>query len=395
MGIGTERGDPFGGGVPGDPGTQASERGAGGWGFDEGGEFGLSGRSYMEQLLEDLKSQDPNDRHRAALVLAGLERERALAKAQASAAPQYPDDISLNTLAEQAGSAIDPGAKGADVGLTYDQVLNRGQVADEIAHGRSGLKWNPETQEWEKTIGRRLLEVLTTAIGLKAPVDAIMTALEDYNLTEETKEKIVAEIEQDPSPEKAREVTDSLTAADFESGSPGQEQYAKETGTAPVASPATTSDPTTLDFWSSFVKEFANAKKMYQQDDAFKKAQVQPAMQKYRDRLQGVSGEALHQPITWGMGDFRSTFMPKSSQGLAQSVLGSELAETEVMRPNAANLAYLDQLFEVAKTDRSLAQNLAIANIQNPRDKGSWLDTIADIVRIGGDVSDIWESTGR
>ncbi len=54
----------------------------------------------------------------------------------------------------------------------------------------------------------------------------------------------------------------------------------------------------------------------------------------------------------------------------------------------------MDKLWDIASKEASLANQLSIANIQTPAaDKGSWLDTIADIVKLGGSISDVWQST--
>ena len=176
-------------------------------------------------------------------------------------------------------------------------------------------------------------------------------------------------------------------------------------------------DPLSYDFWNNFVDEWMgknskSAKTMYGEDDAFKKSKVEPAIGKYQAALadltnQAQTGTGTFTPTTFGMGDFRSSFVPKSGhltadklKDYAKENLTSSLALTDVMQPNKGSMDYLDQLKALAMFDKEaqlkkygidMGYNTAIDSIQEGNeDKGSWLDIVKDVVQIGDTVGDAW-----
>ena len=176
-------------------------------------------------------------------------------------------------------------------------------------------------------------------------------------------------------------------------------------------------DPLSYDFWNNFVDEWMgkngkSAKTMYSEDDAFKKGKVEPAIGKYQAALadltnQAQTGTGSYTPTTFGMGNFRSSFVPKSGlmtadnlKDYAKEGLTSELALTDVMQPNKGSMDYLSALQELAKFDKEaqlrkygidMGYNTAIDSIQEGQeDKGSWLDIVKDVVQIGDTVGDAW-----
>jgi hypothetical protein len=179
-------------------------------------------------------------------------------------------------------------------------------------------------------------------------------------------------------------------------------------------------DPNSYDFWDSFVDEWMGAKDKILQDDAFRKSKVEPAIGKYQSLLsdltnQAKTGTGTYKPTTFGMGDFRSSFVPKSGLMVAEDLknlgkedLTSELALTDVMQPNKGNLDYLNQLkalglweYEMNQQRNLAEQGFNIASDRNDiyedinSDKGTWLDAIKDIVQIGNTVGDTFESVSR
>ena len=176
--------------------------------------------------------------------------------------------------------------------------------------------------------------------------------------------------------------------------------------------PLSFNNPLSYDFWDSFIDEWMDAKDMYQQDDAFKKSQVEPAIGKYQDALSGLTDQANagtgpFRPTTFGMGNFRSSFVPKSGHLMADRLkdyakegLTSSLALTDVMQPNKGNMDYLNQLQQIAMfekekemqkygIDKGYAGQIDSIKEQTS-DKGSWLDIVKDVVQIGDTVGDAW-----
>jgi len=176
-------------------------------------------------------------------------------------------------------------------------------------------------------------------------------------------------------------------------------------------------DPLSYDFWNNFVDEWMgkngkSAKTMYSEDDAFKKGKVEPAIGKYQAALadltnQAQTGTGSYTPTTFGMGNFRSSFVPKSGlmtadnlKDYAKEGLTSELALTDVMQPNKGSMDYLTALQALAQFDKQaqlqkygidMGYNTAIDSIQEGQeDKGSWLDIVKDVVQIGDTVGDAW-----
>jgi len=177
-------------------------------------------------------------------------------------------------------------------------------------------------------------------------------------------------------------------------------------------------DPTSLEFWDSFVDEWIgkngkSAKQQYLEDDAFKKAKVEPAIGEYQSVLsdlanQANTGTGNYTPIRFGMGNFRTSFVPKSGflvaenlKNFAKDKLSSNLALTDVMQPNKGSLDYLNVLGNLAKWQYEMNQAKDLAeqgfNVQTNigmapfEDRGSWLDAIKDVVQIGDTASDIWD----
>jgi len=172
-------------------------------------------------------------------------------------------------------------------------------------------------------------------------------------------------------------------------------------------------DPTSSDYWNEFVDEWMDAKGMYLEDDAFKKSEVEPAVGEYQSVLadlanQANTGTGNYAPITFGMGDFRSSFVPKSGFRTAQDIgnyakdkLTSSLALTDVMQPNKGNRDYLSDLMDLARYDRgfNLSQWAAENNLNldqqrvdyETSDKGTWLDAVKDILQVGDTSQDIWD----
>jgi hypothetical protein len=114
-------------------------------------------------------------------------------------------------------------------------------------------------------------------------------------------------------------------------------------------------DITSLDFWNGFVDEWVGAKDKILEDDAFRKSKVEPAIGKYQQVLsdltnQANTGTGTYKPTTFGMGDFRSSFVPKSGLMVAEDLknygkedLTSELALTDVMQPNKVLILHLTE----------------------------------------------------
>lgn len=177
-------------------------------------------------------------------------------------------------------------------------------------------------------------------------------------------------------------------------------------------------DPASGEFWDGFVDDWMgkngkSAKDMYAEDDAFIKSKVEPAVGEYQAVLselanQARTGTGNYKPITYGMGDFRSSFVPKSGLRVASDLknygkdtLTSELALTDVMQPNKGNLSYLDKLTELAKYDRNFnlskwaaenGFNLDQQEIDNANaDRGTWLDAVTDILKVGNASQDVWD----
>ena len=177
-------------------------------------------------------------------------------------------------------------------------------------------------------------------------------------------------------------------------------------------------DPLSYDFWNNFVDEWMgkngkSAKTMYGEDDAFKKAQVEPAVGKYQAMLNDLTGQAqtgtgAFTPTTFGMGNFRSSFVPKSGlmtadrlQDYGKENLTSSLALTDVMQPNKGSMDYLSALQELAQFDKEaqlrkygidMGYNTALDSMkEGNEDKGSWLDVIKDVVQIGDTFSDTYK----
>jgi len=190
-----------------------------------------------------------------------------------------------------------------------------------------------------------------------------------------------------------------------------------DTGTGGTGGSVANNDPLSYDFWNNFVDEWMgkngkSAKTMYSEDDAFKKSKVEPAIGKYQAALadltnQAQTGTGTFTPTTFGMGNFRSSFVPKSGhltadklKDYAKEGLTSELALTDVMQPNKGSMDYLTALQALAQFDKQaqlqkygidMGYNTAIDSIQEGQeDKGSWLDVIKDVVQIGDTVGDAW-----
>jgi hypothetical protein len=172
-------------------------------------------------------------------------------------------------------------------------------------------------------------------------------------------------------------------------------------------------DPTTYSFWNSFVDEWMGAKDKYAEDDAFRKSKVEPAIGKYQAALsdltnQAQTGTGNYTPVKFGMGDFRTSFVPKSGLMAAEDIknygkegLTSELALTDVMQPNKGSMEYMNELKGLAQWQYEMEQRKNLAEqgfgLEGSRieaykdaneDKGSWLDAISDIVKIGDTVGD-------
>ena len=150
-------------------------------------------------------------------------------------------------------------------------------------------------------------------------------------------------------------------------------------------------DPLSYDFWNNFVDEWMgknskSAKDMYAEDDAFKKSQVEPAIGKYQAVLadltnQAKTGTGNYTPITFGMGDFRSSFVPKSGlavaddlRGYGKDELGASLALTDVMQPNKGGIDYLGALKAIAQWEYEMKQqrDLAEKGLSVQKDVGTF-----------------------
>jgi hypothetical protein len=206
--------------------------------------------------------------------------------------------------------------------------------------------------------------------------------------------------------ENASEVVGSLTTADFEG--PGTEMDVTQGGRVPVGNDvsgqgtpaAAPFDPNSYDFWKDFVTEWQSAKSMFAQDDAFKKEKAGDALGTYQKRLQGITGEAGHQPITWGMGDFSSTFMPRSGRNTAKELLTSELAKTDIMQPNKGQMDYLAALRDIAQNERTADNAIALKGATSGKteqqdDQGTWLDAMGDILSVADSGTDLWDWWGK
>jgi hypothetical protein len=152
-------------------------------------------------------------------------------------------------------------------------------------------------------------------------------------------------------------------------------------------------DPKSDSFWDAFVKEWQGAKESLQNQQKFRREQLQPAFDTYKQRLAGMSNEPGFKPITVGMGDFKTSFMPKRATQNAQSILGSQLSEADIMDPEKANLSYLDRLQTMGQFQKQIEARIDISDKSNrlPDDQGTWLDAAADIMKVGSAGADIYD----
>jgi hypothetical protein len=213
------------------------------------------------------------------------------------------------------------------------------------------------------------------------------------------------------------EIANNLNTMDFiDSGDSAGAGDMGQTGTSggtggTTGTDSATSDPTSYDFWDSFVDEWIgkntkSAKDMFLEDDIFRKEQVAPAIGTYRDLLsdlttQAQTGTGVYSPVKFGMGNFRTSFVPKSNlitaehlKGYGKEDLASSLALTDVLQPNRGAREYLTALQNIAqwKYEKDLAEKgidvQHAIGTHEPDDKGTWLDAIKDIVQIGDTVGD-------
>ena len=241
-------------------------------------------------------------------------------------------------------------------------------------------------------------------------------------------ESITAALESMQSGMNPGDIGASLSDADFGGGPADPSGGAQDLGaggntggagdSGGTGGSVANNDPLSYDFWNNFVDEWMgknskSAKDMYAEDDAFKKSKVEPAIGKYQAALedlvnQAQTGTGTYKPTTFGMGDFRTSFVPKSSlitadnlKDYAKEGLTSELALTDVMQPNKGSMDYLTKLQALAEFDRQaqlkkygidMGYNTALDSIkEGQEDKGSWLDVIKDVVQIGDTVGDAWQ----
>ena len=258
-------------------------------------------------------------------------------------------------------------------------------------------------------------------MALGAITDALIS---NYNMSPITAEAVTGQL---ANGEAADSIAASLSSADFGDGGPsgggpadpvgGTGGTNDTSGTGGTGGDVATNDPLSYDFWNNFVDEWMgkngkSAKTMYSEDDAFKKSKVEPAIGKYQAALadltnQAQTGTGTFTPTTFGMGNFRSSFVPKSGhltadklKDYAKEGLTSELALTDVMQPNKGSMDYLTALQALAQFDKEaqlrkygidMGYNTALDSIkEGQEDKGSWLDVIKDVVQIGDTVGDAW-----
>ena len=146
-------------------------------------------------------------------------------------------------------------------------------------------------------------------------------------------------------------------------------------------------DPKSDEFWKKFVAEWQSAKEDIKLNDQFKKEVMEPAINKYQNRLAGISGEQNFRPINVRMGDFQTSFMPRRASEAAEGILRSELARSDIMQPKSAEMDYLSQLMDIAKYQQELKNKINITENQkdayNQDDQGTWLDAIGDVIKVG------------
>ena len=203
-------------------------------------------------------------------------------------------------------------------------------------------------------------------------------------------------------------------------------------GTGAPVNPS--NDPLTYDFWDAFVNDYFgenSVANMFAEDDAFRKEESQTAIGNYQAALsdltnQANTGTGAYTPTIFGMGDFRTSFVPKSGlmtaddlSNYAQQNLTSQMGLIDIMQPNRGTLDYMNQLAHLAQFDRTATdarahneaaiaaqryaadQGVASSGIyaqsaldqidaQN-EDSGSWLDAIRDISETANNVYDIWK----
>jgi hypothetical protein len=231
-------------------------------------------------------------------------------------------------------------------------------------------------------VAKTLAGITVGRIGADA-VGLVIDALQEQGVSYQDAVSMVTNVQRGMSPKRAaseqsQSITNSLRTGSGSVPQPPKEKYA---------------DPKGDDFWHDFVKEWQGAKQSLNDQQKFRQKKLQPAFDTYQQRLSGLSNEQGFKPINVGIGDFSTSFMPKRSTANAQSLLNSELAETDIMNPEGANLSYLDRLGSIAQFQQELKNRINVANIgrEQPDDQGTWLDSFADIMKVGNQVGDAWE----
>jgi len=296
-------------------------------------------------------------------------------------------------------------------------------ISEALAHAQAEPTSSKALETFFSYLGKSLQLIGHMVLG-PTIVGLISKGLEALGVSAESAAAAATQIGQGADPS---EVGNSLSGADM-GGPAGNVDSSGNIGGSTGASGSTggagetggtvaTNDPLSYDFWNNFVDEWMgkngkSAKTMYSEDDAFKKSKVEPAIGKYQAALadltnQAQTGTGTFTPTTFGMGNFRSSFVPKSGhltadklKDYAKEGLTSELALTDVMQPNKGSMDYLTALQALAQFDKQaqlqkygidMGYNTAIDSIQEGQeDKGSWLDVIKDVVQIGDTVGDAW-----
>jgi hypothetical protein len=173
----------------------------------------------------------------------------------------------------------------------------------------------------------------------------------------------------------------------------GPEQFTQSVSQPSQASQEAYADPKSDDFWNQLVKEWRGLKDSLENQQKFRREELAPAFKNYKQRLSGLSNEPGFKPISVGMGNFSTSFLPKRAASNAQSMLNADLSQTDINDPERANLSYLDRLKEMGTFQKQIENKINIAGINNerPDDQGTWLDAIADVMKVGSAGADIYD----
>lgn len=154
-------------------------------------------------------------------------------------------------------------------------------------------------------------------------------------------------------------------------------------------------DPLNDDFWNQFLAEFRMTKESMEADEKFKREQLNPVFNTYKDRLAGMSNAPGFQPIKVRFGDFQTQFMPKRATDAAKDILATEIAKTDINLPGTVQQRYTDKLQELAQWQQELKQAKKIADKQYDKDDaGTWTDALADLLDLGSKADDLLDIGG-